>query len=241
VRPQGGTECSAQHGSCSSYSPRAARNARSRRRPGPHAARPRRGSPSFDRARSRPRDGFYLVPAGDATNPLRRRDLDWEPSARHREEMYAQLAAIRADGCVGEEVRGVVPWSARKKLVQLERFDGRYVVYDPCDGVQPRYFLMDGFVEQLLGPEPDLLVVRRAESAGEGGFTLVVTRPYVGCKEPDATLRLEPLSHPGWFRVRFDDADYGVFSTPEAAAGLDVLVNVCRTGKASEYPFVRER
>jgi hypothetical protein len=190
-------------------------------------------------------DGFYLVPAGDASSPLRRRDLDWEPPAGDRQAMYWQLAELAGDGCAAQEVRPVLPRGVPETLVRLTRLDGRYVVYDPCDGITSRYYLTDGFVEQHYYMDgPNLLVVRRAESAGERGFTLEVTRPYHGCAPPYATLRIEPLSSPGWFRVRLENTTEpvdGIYGTPEAAAELDVLVNFCPTAKRREYPFERER
>jgi hypothetical protein len=192
-------------------------------------------------------DGFYLVPASARSHPLRRQDLAWEPDASTRATLYRQLQSLASGGCL--EGRAELPPGLPGRLVRLERLEGRPVVYDACDGHQPRLSFVDGLVESFPGmDEPALMAVQRVAQSPEGGVALTLTNPFSSspaqCSEGSATLQLTPLSTAGWYRVQWGDAAGGaaeVWSTPGAAADLDVLVHVCTEGKAREYPFSRDR
>jgi hypothetical protein len=189
------------------------------------------------------------VPARDASNPLRTGVLGWEPSAWERRAMYGQVAALIAGGCAealadAEQEHVVLPASAPEQLLRLERYEGRYVVYVPCDGVGERLVLRDMLVEHLAGlAERSVMFVQAVTPSRGKVLEVKVTSAVRGC-EKDVSLRLTPLAAAGWYRVQMGDAEPAadeVWVTPKAAAGLDVLVNVCRLGKRSEYPLTRGR
>ncbi|MFK7905275.1 MAG: hypothetical protein AB8B69_09130 [Chitinophagales bacterium] len=163
--------------------------------------------------------------------------IQWKANQRKNETVETYLAELNKISKSKKSDFGDFP----RLFVRVNKLEDEFVLYDRCDGTDPRYELRDSaFI--FYGPlESDAETIKDVYQ--KNGKSIKLQLNSFKAKTPDevSALQIDRTKHPGIYSLKYKNQNYSLeeYVIPiEDVEKFDLVVNHCPVMKVLEYaPF----